>query len=68
MKKRMGVGIVVALMIVVAGTLGVSNLVDLLWGHENSVKEIVSLIDRKEAGSWFNSRTSRRHASLCSSR
>jgi len=46
MKKRMGVGIVVALMIVVAGTLGASNLVDSLRGHENSVKEIISLVDK----------------------
>jgi len=46
MKKRMGVGIVVALMIVVAGALGASNLVDALRGHESSVQEIMALADK----------------------
>jgi hypothetical protein len=46
MKKRMGVGIVVALMIVVAGALGASNLVDALRGHESSIQEIIALADK----------------------
>ncbi len=46
MKKRVAVAIVVALMIVVAGALGASNLVDALRGHENSVQRIIALADK----------------------
>ena len=46
MKKRMAVVMVVALMIVVAGALGASSLVDALRGHENSVQKIIALADK----------------------
>jgi len=46
MKKRVAVAIVVALMIVVTVTLGASNLVDALRGHENSVQKIIALADK----------------------
>ena len=46
MKKRVMVGIVVAVMILVAGALGASNLVDALRGYENSVQKIIALADK----------------------
>ena len=46
MKKRVVMGIVVAVMILVTGALGASNLVDALRGHENSVQKIITLADK----------------------
>ena len=46
MKKRVVMGIVVAVMILVTGVLGASNLVDALRGHENSVQKIIALADK----------------------
>ena len=46
MKKRVVIGIVVALMILVTGAFGASNLVDALRGHENSVQKIIALADK----------------------
>jgi len=46
MKKRIAVVTVVALIIIVAGGLGASNLVDVLRGYENSVRKIIALADK----------------------
>ena len=46
MKKRLVVVTAVALLIVAAGALGASNLVDALRGHENSVQKIIALADK----------------------
>ena len=46
MKKRMVIVMVVALVVVVAGALGASNLVNALRGHESSVQEIIALADK----------------------
>jgi len=46
MKKRVVMGIAVAVMILLTGALGASNLVDALRGHENSVQKIIALADK----------------------
>ena len=46
MKKRVVMGIVVAVMILVTGALGASNLVDALRVHENSVQKLIALADK----------------------
>jgi len=46
MNKRTVVVVIVTLLIAIVGALGAPNLVDLLREHENSVQEIMTLIDK----------------------
>jgi hypothetical protein len=46
MKKRTVVVVIVTLLIAIVGALGAPSPVDLLREHENSVQEIITLIDK----------------------
>jgi hypothetical protein len=46
MKKRTVVVVILTLLIAIVGALGASNVVDAVRGHENSVKQIITLIDK----------------------
>jgi len=46
MNKRTVVLVIVTLLIAIVGALGAPSLVDLLREHENSVQEIITLIDK----------------------